>query len=1148
MAEIDTFDVDDTSPSISYSPFADTLTTPNLLAGWNPYFDVSGFAAAPGDVGNGTSMHITALNGASVSLQWQGTGVQVFGNATQASYSITLDGVAQPNSSTPQGSILASFSDLQNTNHTIQLTAQTASPQSVDSFIVLDKFTVSSPSLPDFTRQPLPDQSVAFHGPWSFQKDTLGNSSSHESTTKDDRASTQFIGSAVFLHGGISPNAASYRVVLDGSSTTLSAKSSFSQADTLLFFATGLDANTTHSIEVFNADGRDLSVQADGFIVTSNGNPIPPQPTPTPSPPPPSPSPVSGAAASTSFPKGTIAAFILAGILAFILLSLLLLFVFVVLPRRRRRAAQSLHDPSSKELEAADVLDICPQEPAGEFSAGRVGFVGGGARGNGSNAEWWRDRARRESNGSRRSRRTSGRSGKTGFARWKEEVESGFGGRGLMGIGLAFRHSFSVGGGGTIRDQDEDEEDASEKEKEADVEDKGKGKAEAEPQSSGTSTSSGGPPLAIKEKRRSKSSRRIPKPKRKSSSPSFTIDLPLPTLLHNNGHSSRPSSRVHSRSNSGSAQSALLAVPRSHSGSTGTRTSQQGRVSHLSESSPALSYISAPALPSPDQPSPVQSQAPAPEAVLPIGSSRPESSIPGRRSLPVRPLPVPGSSLSPVSRPNHSRTDSNGFLLQHGDSQLSSPDDDPYEPVHIAATAPFVSPPDTIEEEDERAASRGLLQPPSMPRADRGSVSSGYMTDMDGLVRAETTSGQVAVRSLSPRTAQSPSDWPMESVTTPTLRVDTQVQKPLPQPVLKKPSLPEVQATSPLDIDFWASSPEDPTPRMSVRFQTAGGSRALPNPHQVPETSPTSASTTNSRVFRALPHPPTLQLKSSFRLTPMAMPGAPSPEQSDSEGVTSFLDFAGSSDASVMTQTNDSSSHRRSQSRWSGPSMITSLHKKPSIARNDYTPVASSSGTRHEPGPSQPSSESRQRSQSHSQSESSGQGSSSSGNFPFPVSLPPSPHHPPGSYVFTQPLVASPPDSPQDLPSVPRLNIIDSSPHSSTLAVRPRHPSALGVPTPPEAISPTESIPMSVSDIHFRHSDSDSAGDAMSRRESTVSHLPPHPPLPGHTSMTEETMDPASAASAQFIVQRVLGRSPAPSPGVGVMWLRALQIPAVEAL
>lgn len=67
------FYVDDTSPTISYSPFGDTFSLPNLTAGWNPYFDTSSFASTIGEIGSGTSYHVTSCDGASLSVQWKGT-------------------------------------------------------------------------------------------------------------------------------------------------------------------------------------------------------------------------------------------------------------------------------------------------------------------------------------------------------------------------------------------------------------------------------------------------------------------------------------------------------------------------------------------------------------------------------------------------------------------------------------------------------------------------------------------------------------------------------------------------------------------------------------------------------------------------------------------------------------------------------------------------------------------------------------------------------------------------------------------------------------------------------------------------------------------------------------------------------------------
>lgn len=72
MADPLRLSIDNTSPTISYYPFADTFGAPNLNAGWNPYFSDSGYAAFQGQLGSGTSAHRTSLDGASFSVQWNG--------------------------------------------------------------------------------------------------------------------------------------------------------------------------------------------------------------------------------------------------------------------------------------------------------------------------------------------------------------------------------------------------------------------------------------------------------------------------------------------------------------------------------------------------------------------------------------------------------------------------------------------------------------------------------------------------------------------------------------------------------------------------------------------------------------------------------------------------------------------------------------------------------------------------------------------------------------------------------------------------------------------------------------------------------------------------------------------------------------------
>ena len=76
-------------------------------------------------------------------------------------------------------------------------------------------------------------------------------------------------GISFLLNGAISPTSGRYTVILDNVATTLSAKSSFQKQDSLLFYASSLDPNVTHTVKVINEDGGDLSLEVDGFSVFS---------------------------------------------------------------------------------------------------------------------------------------------------------------------------------------------------------------------------------------------------------------------------------------------------------------------------------------------------------------------------------------------------------------------------------------------------------------------------------------------------------------------------------------------------------------------------------------------------------------------------------------------------------------------------------------------------------------------------------------------------------------------------------------------------------------------------------------------------------------------------------------------------------------
>ena len=245
-----------------------------------------------------------------------------------------------------------------------------------------------------------------------------------------------------------------------------------------------------------------------------------------------------------------------------------------------------------------------------------------------------------------------------------------------------------------------------------------------------------------------------------------------------------------------------------------------------------------------------------------------------------------------------------------------------------------------------------------------------------------------------------------------------------------------------------------------------------------------------------LPPPPLL--RPILQLTP---PTATLPQE---EGeITSFLDLTASPSGSLKTRSSSSSSRRNpvpERSRWSSTT-TQSAYTNPSLATG-------TTGPGHEEFRwSIPTSPSR--------------------SLPFHFSI-----HAPHIRRHSRR---------QDRSS----GSLSPRPLSLQVPTRVPHPFSLTETT--SLPSPTHSVPTTISDLHFRHSESDDASRAGSRRASTGSHLPPHPPLPplpgGFPEILRRQRERANPSSVNpalsnqpNIVQRVLGlqsqvaNSPPPPP------------------
>ncbi|KAL0581903.1 hypothetical protein V5O48_000133 [Marasmius crinis-equi] len=386
MADDDSIVVDDTSPTILYSPFADTFGAPDFTAGWNPLFNRTSLGGAPLNVGNSTTVHVTSRNGSTFLINFQGTSIRLLGSAVQAQYQVFVDGVEQTTG--PDSANLANIRGLPNTNHTLTLTANIpiSGANQTQSFIVFDQAIVTSPAgsnSSNFTSQPLNDDAISFTGRWNFNQ----SNPVHQSNTVNDTARASFKGTSLQIWGTVSPAGGNYSVNLDNITTRFTARASFTQDNTLLFFSGGLDPNNVHTYELRNDGGGTLIIPVNSSMVFADGDPNPttsatPSPTLTPV----------QAASKNSPSPGTIAALVLAGILGFLLITGSLFYFFVYRPRKKhreflRRTARPTPRPSDL------ILDIAPE------------FTG------------------RQDNE---------------YARWKREVE---GRNGSKDLGIVFRHT-----------------------------------------------------------------------------------------------------------------------------------------------------------------------------------------------------------------------------------------------------------------------------------------------------------------------------------------------------------------------------------------------------------------------------------------------------------------------------------------------------------------------------------------------------------------------------------------------------------------------------------------------------------------------------------------------------------------------------------
>jgi len=774
-----------------------------------------------------------------------------------------------------------------------------------------------------------------------------------------------------------------------------------------------------------------------------------------------------------AIPKGTIAAFALAGILAFIAFSGLLYFFLIWRPRsRRRRAAGNgygFRRQSPKEQEGGMVLDIGPGVPSKDL--GRY-----------EDDDDWDDYEGEPELAVREDRRYSGRSG---FSRWRKEAVGGT--LGGINLGINFRYSDSAVGG----------------------KDKGPRGAHRENRHLSEPSSVPSSDSSTRRKAREKSKGKARQLMGKSWSSTHTLDLPLQT------QSTSAAQRQPSRVTSGALSSFYAAEP----------------------SSPIPPAGAAPLDP------------PSYAASVSASNSNPSSLVPsGPRSV--------SQSPENTTYPRvHYRDSTRGFLLHQGEpsSDQESPQDElpptiqpgspaaraeviPLRPLSLNESSnlsieddPSITEPASLREVIRGLSPRTVITPqliqfhPRQPSILRQQQDTPQSPESE--VPPDSPTRELLLQPEGISLNDPPPPPPRRAIPTP-----IKVIRPLPLPPtndddedlveIRDGVFLSVRETSPFQVNFDSRSTQIPTdiPEESITMPASYSTAKQSSKNLSGDVSkvifagtpPTAKgkSKAKGKAKKQKPQPEFVEGASSkpFRLTPMTFPSAPTANTSSgsSDGVTSFLDFTSSREPSLHARsvktTTSASDHERNfsvgnqsprglepKSRWSDVTASTNPASLGASSASGGTNETSSSSGKSRRGIA-------------------GLAARSTGSSTFPiavrVTVPPSPHHIMDTHSPSQPYRRSGMSGVSD-------NLLHTHPHLETID------------------SPTDSIPMSVSDLHFRHSDSDDGAHSRRVTGSSLMHTlqgqQGHPPLPGSSSADDRPFDPS------ILVSRVLGL-PSPTP------------------
>ncbi|KAF7365272.1 hypothetical protein MVEN_00399000 [Mycena venus] len=246
------FTIDDTSPFLTYTPYADGSNS-GLTNGWIPWYQTTGFLPKNAVPGVGESYHITSRNNASVAFEFYGNAIYLYGTSN-SSYAVTVDATNSAHTP-PTSDLLFSATDLDVGTHSVTLTA-TPSTSSSAQQLAFDRAVISAPLVNNAT------PTEAFYDNTDTTRLTYGGdwytSSASGIPNTSGKEQWAFL-SGVWQIGGNWL----YDISIDGSTSRYNGSTFWQVPDALLFYQGGLDPTRNHTISLSNASpGLNLALNS----------------------------------------------------------------------------------------------------------------------------------------------------------------------------------------------------------------------------------------------------------------------------------------------------------------------------------------------------------------------------------------------------------------------------------------------------------------------------------------------------------------------------------------------------------------------------------------------------------------------------------------------------------------------------------------------------------------------------------------------------------------------------------------------------------------------------------------------------------------------------------------------------------------------